>query len=213
MKYSILLFAALLLAVTGCKKDDPTLGGSQSPMGEVGNNFTASFSIPGLTFLGATVTELENGISTISGSAQITNPTLANLANIMAGLYPASVTIVGDMVSATAQGKFTDEGIAAVFDEGELILVRYDASVGDEYSLKIDGKTITNKVVYRSDTDDYFWNGMFIKVIKMESTGQDPGGLETLHYYANHRFGIVGIEATFDNADAFSSAVYSSNWN
>lgn len=94
--------------------------------------------------------------------------------------------------------KITNEGIQEyVNGRGDLskpyTIVKYAANVGDTYSYtNPDGVLITRKVVYKSTTDDYplaFWN---IKVTKVEET-KDDLLMEKITYYANHKFGLVGV--------------------
>jgi len=105
--------------------------------------------------------------------------------------------------------KFTKDGIAGVYDEGELVLVRYDAEVGEEYSLTIAGQNIKNKVVKRSSDDDFFWSGFWIKVVKVESTGHTLPGVDKVIYYANHKFGMVGVDLKKSNGTMVSADIYS----
>ncbi|MFM8473921.1 MAG: hypothetical protein ACKOBV_10430 [Candidatus Kapaibacterium sp.] len=94
--------------------------------------------------------------------------------------------------------KVTSEGIQeyvnARGDQSKpYTIVKYAAGVGDTYTYtNADGIAITRKVTYKSTTDDYplaFWN---IKVIKVEETKEDLL-MEKVTYYANHKFGLVGV--------------------
>lgn len=211
-----LLFIALLsmtVVLSSCKKDDLELTGAQSPIGQVGNTFTtnAATFIPGVSNVTASITANVDGISTITGTAAIDDPDLAAIANALAGFFPSSINVAGNTFSASGQVRFTKDGIAGVYNEGELILVRYDAEVGEEYSLTINGQPIKNKVTARSSDDDYAWGGFFIKVVKVESTGHDLPGVDKVEYYANHRFGMVGVvlkktDGTSVGADIFSAS-------
>lgn len=95
--------------------------------------------------------------------------------------------------------KVTSEGIQEFLNSGgdlsrPFTIVKYDASVGDTWSFTTDdGRKITRTVTYRSSSDDYpvaFW---LLKVIKVEETSEDPV-VEKVTYYANHKFGLVGVE-------------------
>ena len=94
--------------------------------------------------------------------------------------------------------KVTSEGIQEfVNSKGDLskpfTIVKYGASVGDKYQFtNSDGINITRTVTAKSTTDDYpvgFW---MIKVVTVEETSDDPL-LEKITYYANHKFGLVGV--------------------
>jgi len=53
---------------------------------------------------------------------------------------------------------------------------------------------------------------MMIKVIEVE---EHPNklGVETIRYYANHRFGMVGMQFTFDDESVAAFPVYVSTEN
>ena len=214
MRNYLLVVAVLSITLFSCKKDDGlVLGGTPTPMGEIGNTFTSSHNIPGLSTVSAEVTGFEDGVSIITGTATLTNPNLVDLVNALQPIFPSQVSVDGDEVSVELHARFTDKGISSLYNDEEMILVKYDAKVGDKYTAKVDGKTITNEVVARSTDDDFYWNGFYIKVIKMESTGHDLGGLKTVTYYANHKFGLVGVKLLFDNDNTISASIYSDNIN
>ena len=132
----------------------------------------------------------------------------ANVAQIVgAGAKDASGNLNYDL-----KVKMTDEGILDYTnkDQKPLVLVRYDASVGDKYTLdKSDGTTITREVVSKSTTDDYFWGGMLIKTINVQQDSRIPG-IKKIEYIANHKFGLVGIkvymeDGTTSQIDLFSA--------
>jgi hypothetical protein len=214
MKKYLLLLTMISLVLFSCKKEgDLILDGTPTLMGAVGNVFSSTHSISGLSDVTAEVTEFEDGVSVITATGTLTNPDLVGLANALAPLFPSNIEINGSDVSVELNVRFTDKGIASVYEDGELILVKYDAQVGDKYTANVGGKTITNEVVARSTDDDYFWDGFLIKVIEIESTGQDAGNLDKVTYYVNHRFGIVGVKALFDNSNVVTASIYSNNEN
>ncbi|MEZ5009309.1 MAG: hypothetical protein R2753_14295 [Chitinophagales bacterium] len=214
MRNYFLVVALLSITLFSCKKDDGlVLGGTPTPMGEIGNTFASSHNIPGLSTVSAEVTGFEDGVSIITGTGTLTNPDLVDLVNALAPIFPSKITVNGDEVSVDVSVRFTDKGIASVQPEGDLVIVKYDAKVGDVYTGKVDGKTITNKVVARSTDDDYFWDGFMIKVIEVESTGHVNGNLNKVTYYANHKFGLVGVKLLFDNDNTISASIYSDNIN
>ncbi len=96
--------------------------------------------------------------------------------------------------------KVTSEGIQEfVHSQGDVgrpfTIVKYGAAVGDKYEFTTsDGVKITRTVAYRSTTDDYPVGLWMLKVIRVEQTSDDPL-LEKVTYYANHKFGLVGIVA------------------
>lgn len=214
MKKIILgLMAIALLA--SCKKDDlKTLGGEQSPMGAIGNEFFVSHSITGLSDVIAVVNDRNNGVSEVVFTATITNPQLAAIANFVSGIFPSNIIISGNDVAGEVNFRFTNEGIAAVFPGyGELIYVKYNAKVGDKYSLKIDDNFITHEVAARSTTDDYMYGFFLIKTIKVVGTGYGYPGVSKIEYHFNHRFGLVGFKVFFDDLSTINGTVYSDNEN
>jgi len=216
MRVLLIAFLACTVVLASCKKDDLTLTGGQSAIGEVGNVFTtnAAANIPGVSSVMATITDNQNGISTITGSVIIDDPDLAAIADALATLFPTVVTAVGNTYSGQGAVRFTTDGIAGVYNEGELVLVKYDADVGDEYSLTIDGNKITNKVTSKSSSDDYNWgNGWLLKVVEVKSTGQDLPGVKDVTYYANHKFGMVGVKLNKMNGTSTEANIYSAATN
>lgn len=207
--------AVALIIVTGCKKDGGgVLGGTQSPMGEVGTTFTAYLygSVSGVGDITAEVVELEGGISDLDISIPITNPDLTLIVEALASIFPATVEFKDGVLKAQAKFKFTNEGIADVDINGkEYVRIKYNAKVGDEYRIKIGNNVAKHKVVSRSETDDFSWAGGFnIKVIKVEATGQNLPGLKKVDYYYNHRFGFVGATMHFSDGTSMAADFESS---
>jgi hypothetical protein len=206
--YAILSVFAILF-LTSCEKYGSylgqTLGGSQSPMGEVGNTFSVG-EVQGLSNPSAEITELNDGISTISFTCQVTDPVLLDMARYIPGNK-----VTGNTVTGGGKVKITDKGIMNVYEEGNLMLVKYDASVGDEYTLKRGVNTIHRKVTAKSETDDYFWGWMLIKTIAIEETGRGIPGVSKVEYQTNHKFGLVGVKVYFEDGTTKSVGVYSTN--
>lgn len=210
MKTKLLVGLAIAFSIVSCSKYNllkPTLGGTQSPIGEVNNTFT--FSNPtGLSGATASVTDLTDGISTISYSVQLTDSKLIALAN-----YITVANLSGNTLSGTIQAKITSDGIETVHAGGKCILVKYSSRVGDKYTLETENSTITREVMSISTEDDYFWGGMLIKTIVVEETGHSTPGISKIEYIANHRFGLVGAKIHFPDGTSKSIDVYSSATN
>jgi outer membrane lipoprotein-sorting protein len=208
MKIKISLFVLLLvLCVLSCKKENPdTLGGTQSPMGEVGETVsTSSSAIAGVSSVSGTVVSLENGVSSFTGSAIITNSTIKNiLLN-----HPQTVINGNNVTVSDIELRITSEGIESINGLESGIIVKYDSNVGDSYSIS-NGKERT--VTSKSTDNDYFWGGMNIKVLQIEENTNKLGVKKTV-YWANHRFGLVGIEFTFDDNTTAKFPIYSSTQN
>ncbi len=205
---SKLLFLLLFVSViiTSCKKKNiDTLGGSQSPIGEVGVTLATTASVNGVSSVSGSVTSLEDGISSFSGSAVITNTAIKN---ILSGFPGTSIN--GNNVTVSGiEFKITTEGIKSFNGLEEGIIVKYDAKVGDKYSISGGGK---RTVISRSTIDDYPWGFMDIKVIQVEEN-VNKLGIKKINYWANHRFGLVGVEITFDDNSTANFPIFASAQN
>jgi len=199
----ILLTVAAVFVFTTCSKDDADIKGDQSPMGEVGVKVSSSSQeIEGVSNVSGEVISLDNGVSTYTGSAKVTSPLFKNALSNAPGM-----TINGDVVTATdIKFKSTLEGIEAVKGLDPGILVKYDSEVGDTYSLASGG---TRKVVSKSSEDDYNYGFWLIKVLEIEEN-PNKWGISKIRYWANHKFGLVGIEFTFDDQSTAKFPVYNS---
>jgi hypothetical protein len=156
MNIKLLIIAALIsIFVCNCEKDDDEgLGGDQSPMGEVGEQLDA-FDISGVTNASATVTSLEDGISSLSAIATVTNQAILN---ILTGVPEFEVT--SNTISVTdVQFRITTAGIESKIPAYPGIIVKYDSKVGDTYS---GGSGIERKVISKSTDDDYAYGFMYI---------------------------------------------------
>ena len=199
--FSFFLTIPLLIS---CNKSG-SIRGEQSPMGEVGVTISSSdYTVSGVTGISGEVIALEDGVSVYSGTATITND---NFKNILSN-FPGT-EVEGDQVTMTdIEFKQTDQGIEAVTGLAAGIVVDYDSEVGDEY--KIPGGVRT--VVSKSTEDDYFWGGMLIKVTQVEEYPKNIG-VKKIVYSANHKFGLVGVQFTFDDDSYAMLPVYTSAQN
>ncbi|MBN1145592.1 MAG: hypothetical protein JXA72_14280 [Bacteroidales bacterium] len=195
------LVIAVLLC--NCEKDDNGgLGGSQSAMGEVGEQLDASNS-SGVSNATATVTSLEDGISTMDATATITNEDILDILENV-----PEFTVSGNSVSVSdVQFRITTEGIESKIPAYPGIIVKYDSKVGDVYS---GGSGIEREVIYKSSDDDYPYGFMYIKVIKVEESPTPFPGVSKIAYIANHRFGMVGIDFTLDDNSIVHFTLYGS---
>lgn len=194
MKIKFLIICFLTLALlNSCSlfDDDDSIAGEQSPMGEVGATIS-SIDIDGVKDAVATVISSSDGISTFTGSAKITNPVILNvISNI------PEFTVNGNDVTVTGlKFKVTKEGFESKNPSYPGVLVKYDSKVGDTYSA---GSGYKRKVISKSTNDDYSFGFFNIKVMKVEESPSSIPGVKKLIYIANHRFGIVGIEVTFED--------------
>jgi len=202
---SHLLFSVFLIAVlsTSCKKDSvDVLGGEQSAMGVVGTTVSASSAVSGVSSIAGSVTTLSDGISTFSGTAVVSNTTIKNVLSNVPGM-----TVSGNNVSTTAvKFRITSEGIESISPIDPGVIVNFDSGVGESYT----GSTgAVRTVISKSTSDDYAWGMMNIKVMKIEEN-VNRIGIKKINYYANHRWGLVAIEFTFDDNSVAKFPLFSS---
>ena len=178
-------------------KPGTTLGGSQSPMGEVGVIVTSS-SVPiaGVSGFSASVTTLTDGVSTYSAQATVTNALLKNMVSDFPG-----VTVNGNTVTITGlKIQQTTEGIKCLTGDGAGIIVKYSSAVGDTYPVGDTGNK--RKVVSKS-----------IQVETDANNLGSTGGIDKITYIANHKFGLVGVKVTFNDATSVTFPVYTNAQN
>jgi hypothetical protein len=201
MKSTFLLFA-FAIVLTSCKKQDSndsssSISGSSSiPINTVGNTFTNSVVVGTASYQGTiSITKVTDGVATVQFKSAIPS----NIP-ILQGIKPKYKDASGNLV---CEGKFmmTDAGILDYNnkDHKPFVLVKYDANVGDKYTLqKSDGTTIVRQVVRKSTTDDYYWNGLIIKTIDVEQSSNIPG-VKKITYFSNHKFGLVAVRVEMED--------------
>jgi len=198
----ISLLVVVMFLLTSCdwfdskskSLDSSSIGGSSSiPVNTIGNTFSSSVLIGTTPFASnstISVTKVDaDGIATVNIKAKLPNVPGAGL--IDAKFKDASGNLNYDM-----KVKMTDEGLLDYtnIDHKPFVLVRYDAAVGDKYTLDLsNGTTITRQVVSKSTTDDYAWGGMKIKTINIEQSST-VSGIKKIEYITNHKFSIVGVK-------------------
>ncbi len=199
---TLFLISIFLLSLVSCDditSDKNDIGGTQSEFGEIGHEIDFG-PIQGISSPEVYVSDLEDGVSTYTCSANVTNSTYIDLLELVPeALIPGSVSITGNTVEANINMKVTDKGAQLIFNSGEkLTLINYDAKVGDKYSVKVDGTTLANEVTEKSSEDDFYWGGMYIKVIKVKAKSTVPGISDVILIY-NHKFGLVGADVYFED--------------
>lgn len=211
-KLAFLFICIALFSFFSCEdlfdKDKPgILKGDQSPMGEVGTTISSSSAtIAGVSNFQATVTALSGDVSSITGSAEVTNQAIRNIFTSIPG-----VTVNGNTVTGTdIKFRNTTEGIELMSGPTAGILVKYGSKVGDTYPIGNTGRVRT--VVEKTDSDDYAYGFLLIKTIKVEETGNKlkSSGISKITYIANHRFGLVGFKVTLNDNTEVKFPVYSS---
>ena len=192
------LFTIYLLAlacITGCEGFE-TITGEQSKLGEVGTTITGTFN--GASDVDLSVVSLDNGISTVEGSFNMTDPRYKKLIES----HPRFFDVDGDKVRVhDVKFKVTTNGIENVSGDSDGIIIKYDSKEGDTYS---NGR----KVTHVSTDNDFNWRGMKIKVIQVENTSNKADGVKSVTYWGNHRFGIVAVETTFDDGSTDFASVF-----
>jgi hypothetical protein len=170
------------------------------------------------------ITKNENGIVTIKGSLSIDEESLKHIDTLM-GTQDLSEDLkrqVFDMykdkfgftidtsdkqnlkLDFESKAKITSEGIQGfMYSDGDesrpFTLVKYGANVGDKYKFTTDeGEEIVREVTYKSTEDEYELGFIYIKIMKIEQKMND-GVIDKITYYANHKFGLVGIRVDMIN--------------
>lgn len=207
----LIILAGLSFGYISCKKDSEesskTITGTPSPIGEKGTNFTAVGLPSGFSNTSAVISNLsESGVSTLKVSAEITNHELLAVLNNIDG-YDASIKEV------SGNFRVTSEGAESVYNDGTCTLVKYDAKVGDIYRGEHNGMSLKREVMAVSSEDDFYWNGMLIKTIKVKETGRNIPGLTSVEHIYNHRFGLVGVTVYFEDGSSETINVISSVFN
>jgi hypothetical protein len=208
MKKLSILFCVLVL-FAACKKDkqSTTLSGDTDiPLNIVGNIFNSGSSLfPG------NGTILQNNGGDLTIRTQVVLPP----GNPLSQLVPSGMKDATGNLNTELRFKQTSEGILEYSlnsDQKPFVIVRYDAKVGDKYTLrKGDGNTITRTVTYVSSEDDYFWNWMLIKVVTVEQDSRIPG-VARIVYNANHKFGMVGVLIYMEDGSIVNVPIYPQNY-
>lgn len=199
---NLLLLGALFTLLFSCSDDDDIgeIKGNQSSYGEVGNEIDWRVGQFGITDASMVVTGLEGGVSTFDCSFTPSDNTIVDLFKMIPiNRFPGTINISGNTVKAKVNAKITDEGAQVIFNDGsKLTLVDYNAKVGDKYSTKVDGVTLENEVIEKSTKDDYYWGGMYIKVITVRYKSHTPG-VSHIDVFYNHKFALVGLALTFED--------------
>lgn len=219
---SLLSIAVLLMFLTSCStdpenEDNNKLGGDTSvALGEVGNTGYTVIEMNGnYTRLdGIEITENDNGIVNIHVDTDISGiPGLTNVSDVISSIYPAFQDEDGKLVT-DLKYKITSEGIQDYnnVDGKPHTLVKYDSEVGDKYTLELaNGNKLTRKVTAKSTQDDFQWGFYYIKTITVEQNSFAPG-IQKYKFRANHKFGLVFVEAVMEDGTSVGMYVYPSNY-
>ena len=204
-KWQCLLTALIVITMVSCKKTDDysgKLGGSTDlTTNAVGFKYTGSLKIGSSstsTDAKAEVIKNEGGITEIKASGTLP-------AKIKSLITSSPYVNANGVVNVTGKFVNSTEGAAYVNASGDqVILVKYGAKVGDQWSYTTKGgKVITRKVTAVSTDDDFFWSGMLIKEITVEQNLPYPGFTKAV-YRANHKFGVVHVEVFLEDGTSMS---------
>jgi hypothetical protein len=205
---SILFFG--LLALTSCNlsnvNPDKALGGDPLALAQEGNTFRVYTALEGVGISDVKVADVSaDGVSTTTLNINVTNEKLLQWRDS----FPYLNNVNGNSAELNLPGRVTTEGIQSVHNGDNFTLIKFDAKVGDKYQGKINGKTVVREVMSKSTEDDYAYGFFDIKVYRIEERGLGLPGLQKINYYVNHRFGIVGIEAVFEDGSTENVSVFS----
>lgn len=193
---------------------DTLAGDTNVPQAQVGNVISL-----GTVKLGAdnvdigarmTITKNEGGLVTAKVTADPTkDPRIAKFA----ALIPSSAKKPDGTIATEVKFRVTTEGVQDFFnkDGKPHTVVKYAGNVGDTYKIsKSDGTVITRTIVAKSDKDDFPYGFFDIKTMTIEQDSRIPG-IKKIVIRANHKFGIVHVEAVADDGSTMSSYVLSKN--
>jgi len=214
-----IFFVILIIAfaISGCDRDygyagesGGDIGGEQSLMGEIGNTFGFS-TLSGLEDVSAIVTKLDDGISTISVSATITDPKMKELLELIPSFDFGSYNPSTGECTGELKMKFTDKGIVDYLNTKDrpFTIVKFSDKVGDKYTYdRVGGGKVTREVTERSDQDDFPYGFFDIKTMTVEEPGRNPA-IKKIVYKLNHRFGLVHVSVVMQDGSEVGSYLYS----
>ncbi|MCX8009854.1 MAG: hypothetical protein N3A61_01760 [Ignavibacteria bacterium] len=214
------IFIIVIVLISSCKKDesptDPNVigGNTNIPLGQVGNQIDVGSILIGGSYYPITasiqVTKNENGVATLKITGDLTKNTQLGFIN---NIIPSNMKDANGKINTEIKFKATSEGIQDYFnDDKPFTIVKYDAKVGDQWSLtRADGKTRTRKVTARSETDDFPYGLMYIKTITVEHESKTPG-VKKYIYKANHKFGLVHVTVQMEDGKTASVYFYPKNY-
>jgi hypothetical protein len=192
---------------------EPEIGDKQSPIGEPGNTFKVITDNMFITNNSATaeIVNFEDGVTSIKITAGLrpgTGPfnVVPNPLYTFLALLPLPKEVLdtegdvfrGGKVWINLKVRMTTEGIQEVTPEGEHNFVKYNAEVGDVYENSYNDL----KREVTAIEDNFPWNGMEIKVIRVKETGSaimSPLTFTHTEYIFNDKYGLVGCDFKFNN--------------
>ncbi|MFN8259979.1 MAG: hypothetical protein U0X41_03465 [Chitinophagales bacterium] len=212
---NFMMMAGFILAIFSCKKDDlGKLGGETDlELTKVGRESSVYVETNGgeVPEMFMTVVSNDNGNVTYKVVVDFTgNPDSAAIVP----LIPANLKDAQNRANFEVKLRITSEGIQDYINDASkpFTLVKYDSNVGDSYSFTTsDGVKITRTVTEKTGVDDFPFGMMYIKTTKVEQTTFNPvmGALVSkITYRANHKFGLVYMEASMKNGNTMKIYIY-----
>ena len=207
------LFLLLLFAIGSCKKaklDANDIGGDTNiALTEVGRQSSVYLNMGGSYVSGSMVVTSNNGgIVNYHLVANLTgNPDSA----MITGLVPAEFKNPQGEIEADFKFNITSEGIVDFFiDQKPRLLVKYDDNVGAAYSFTAtDGNNFVRTITEKTGIDEWPLGWMLIKTVKVEEDlPANDYNVTSVTYRANHKFGLVYIEAATSLGATISMDIY-----
>lgn len=208
----MLLF--VMITTISCKKESDKLGGDTDlELTKIGSDFSvyATSSDVDFPIITANIISNNDGDVTFRILVDFTgHPDSA----ILVPLIPAYLKDAQNRVQHDIKMRFTSEGIQD-YEENSgdkpFTIVKYDAKVGDNYLFKAsNGKTLSRTVTERTDENDWPFTVYNIKTIKVEQNEFNDiweSVIEKLVFRANHKYGLVYIEATLKNGKVIKTDI------
>ncbi len=204
-KWISFLTVLFVISMLSCIKTDEyseNLGGSTDlAANAVGFKYTGALRVAGTnTPTDAKAEVIKNGGGITEIKATGTLP-----AKVKSLITSSPYVNANGVVSVSGKFVNSTEGVAYVNAAGDqVIMVKYDAKVGDQWSYTTKGgKQITRKVTAVSTDDDFYWSGMMIKAITVEQNLPYLGFTKAV-YRANHKFGVVQVEVFLEDGTSMA---------
>ncbi|MFN8238429.1 MAG: hypothetical protein U0T77_09675 [Chitinophagales bacterium] len=210
-----IMFLITLLFLFSCSKEGGKLGGSTDldltkvGIADFGINATSS----GVDFPIITANVISNNGGDVTFRILLDFTGHPDSA-VLVPLIPSYLKDAQNRVQHDIKMRFTSLGIQDFEENSDskpFTIVKYDANVGDKYFFTTNsGKTLIRTVTERTDEDDWPFTMFNIKTIKVE---QDEFGdiwdavIEKLVFRANHKFGLVYVEATLTNGKVIKADI------
>lgn len=208
---------ALITAFTACNKDVPNgpndlSGDPNIPLTQVGKESSVYMQVGSSSNpISGTVTVLsnDNGLVTYQIVLDFTgHPDSA----LYAPLIPADLKDSQGRINTTIKYKFTSEGVQDFYWGGGTnpwTIVKYADEVGTEYPFNTsDGLSMKRVITEKTGVDEWPLGFYYIKTTKVEQQmPADDQYVNKISYRANHKFGLVYMEAEMKSGQTISMSI------